>query len=118
MFIIGLGLFSLGSLARRPVDHRSRSCSSGGSSRVLGGAIASPTALSLITTSFAEGPERNRAFAVYAAVSGAGAAIGLLLGGILTEYLVLAVGAVRQRARSASLLMVGAYLYLHRERAA
>ena len=53
----------------------------------VGGAIASPTALSLITTEFEEGPARTRAFAVYAAVSGAGAALGLLLGGVLTEYL-------------------------------
>src|SRR3954467_13008496 len=53
----------------------------------VGGAIASPTALSLVTTTFAEGRERNRAFGVYAAVSGAGAAIGLILGGVLTEYL-------------------------------
>jgi EmrB/QacA subfamily drug resistance transporter len=53
----------------------------------VGGAIASPTALSLVTTTFKEGPERNRAFGVYAAVSGAGAAIGLILGGVLTDYL-------------------------------
>jgi EmrB/QacA subfamily drug resistance transporter len=53
----------------------------------VGGAIASPTALSLITTTFAEGKERNKAFGVYAAVSGAGAAIGLILGGVLTDYL-------------------------------
>src|SRR4051794_2133102 len=53
----------------------------------VGGAIASPTALSLVTTTFEEGPARNRAFGVYAAVSGAGAAIGLILGGILTDYL-------------------------------
>ena len=53
----------------------------------VGGAIASPTALSLVTTTFAEGKERNRAFGVYAAVSGAGAAIGLILGGLLTDYL-------------------------------
>src|SRR4051794_22472476 len=53
----------------------------------VGGAIASPTALSLVATTFAEGKERNRAFGVYAAVSGAGAALGLILGGLLTEYL-------------------------------
>src|SRR4051795_2081464 len=53
----------------------------------VGGAIASPTALSLVTTTFAEGRDRNRAFGVYAAVSGAGAAIGLILGGLLTDYL-------------------------------
>jgi EmrB/QacA subfamily drug resistance transporter len=53
----------------------------------VGGAIASPTALALVTSTFAEGPERNRAFGVYAAVSGAGAAVGLILGGVLTDLL-------------------------------
>jgi EmrB/QacA subfamily drug resistance transporter len=53
----------------------------------VGGAIASPTALSLITTNFEEGAERNRAFGVFAAVSGSGAAIGLLAGGMLTSWL-------------------------------
>ncbi len=53
----------------------------------VGGAIASPTALSLITTNFDEGKERNRAFGVFAAVSGSGAAIGLLAGGMLTSWL-------------------------------
>lgn len=52
----------------------------------LGAAIAAPTALSLIATEFPEGKERNRAMGVYAAMSGAGAAIGLILGGILTEF--------------------------------
>jgi EmrB/QacA subfamily drug resistance transporter len=52
----------------------------------IGAAIASPTALSLITTTFPPGPPRNRAFAIYAAMSGAGAAIGLILGGALTEF--------------------------------
>src|SRR4051794_21603446 len=53
----------------------------------VGGAIASPTALALIATTFDEGPARNKAFGVYAAVSGAGAAIGLILGGVLTQWL-------------------------------
>ncbi|MGC5530637.1 MFS transporter [Streptomyces sp. SR-10] len=53
----------------------------------VGGAIASPTALSLITTTFREGPERNRAFGVFAAVSAGGSAIGLLAGGLLVEWL-------------------------------
>ncbi|MFV0133232.1 MFS transporter [Streptomyces sp. HMX87] len=53
----------------------------------MGGAIASPTSLALITTTFPEGPERNRAFGVFAAVSAGGGAIGLLAGGMLTEWL-------------------------------
>jgi MFS family permease len=51
-----------------------------------GGAVIAPTALALITTNFPEGRARNRAFGVYAAMAGAGAAVGLLLGGILTTY--------------------------------
>jgi len=51
----------------------------------VGGAIASPTALSLITSTFPEGPRRNKAMGVYAAMSGAGGALGLLLGDILTD---------------------------------
>lgn len=50
----------------------------------MGAALASPAALALITTTFPAGPARNRAFAVYAAMSGVGAAVGLLLGGWLT----------------------------------
>ncbi|WP_255752761.1 MFS transporter [Kitasatospora sp. A2-31] len=53
----------------------------------IGGAICSPTAFALIATNFDEGPERNRAFGVFSAVAGSGAAIGLLAGGLLTEYL-------------------------------
>ncbi|MCX5384121.1 MFS transporter [Streptomyces sp. NBC_00083] len=53
----------------------------------VGGAIASPTALALITTTFTEGLERNRAFGVFAAVSAGGSAIGLLAGGVLVEWL-------------------------------
>ncbi|HYJ66710.1 MAG TPA: MFS transporter [Nocardioidaceae bacterium] len=51
----------------------------------LGAAAAAPNALALITTTFPAGRWRNRAFATYAAMSGAGAAIGLILGGALTE---------------------------------
>jgi EmrB/QacA subfamily drug resistance transporter len=51
----------------------------------IGGAIAAPTALSLIATNFPEGKARNRAMGVYAATGAGGGALGLLLGGILTE---------------------------------
>ena len=53
----------------------------------VGAAIAAPTALSLITTNFAEGEERNRAFGVFSAVAVSGAAIGLIAGGMLTSWL-------------------------------
>ncbi len=57
--------------------------------RALQGAFAAllaPAALSLISVTFTEAKERSRAFAVYGAIAGAGAAIGLILGGALTEY--------------------------------
>jgi EmrB/QacA subfamily drug resistance transporter len=50
------------------------------------GALLAPAALSLVTTTFLDGRERNRAFAIYGAIAGAGGAIGLILGGILTSY--------------------------------
>ncbi|HLH14959.1 MAG TPA: MFS transporter, partial [Solirubrobacteraceae bacterium] len=53
----------------------------------LGAAIVSPAALSIITTTFAEGAERNRALGVWGAVAGAGGAAGVLLGGVLTSWL-------------------------------
>jgi EmrB/QacA subfamily drug resistance transporter len=53
----------------------------------LGGAMVSPAALSIILTTFAEGPERNRALGVWGAIAGAGGAVGLLLGGVLVQLL-------------------------------
>ena len=50
------------------------------------GALMAPAALSLLTVTFTEAKDRARAFGVYGAVSGGGGAIGLLLGGVLTEY--------------------------------
>ncbi len=52
----------------------------------VGGALAAPTALSLIAVTFPEGPPRNRAMSVYAAMSVAGGAVGLIVGGLLTTY--------------------------------
>jgi EmrB/QacA subfamily drug resistance transporter len=51
------------------------------------GAMLAPAALSLLTTTFTEPDERNKAFGIFGAIAGSGAAVGLLLGGILTEYL-------------------------------
>ena len=53
----------------------------------LGGALLAPAALSILTTMFAEGRERNIALGVWGAVSGSGAAAGVLLGGLLTSWL-------------------------------
>src|SRR5918912_2092490 len=53
----------------------------------LGGALLSPAALSIITTTFPEGSERNKALGVWGAVAGAGGAAGVLLGGVLTDSL-------------------------------
>ncbi|MGH9080728.1 MAG: MFS transporter [Acidimicrobiales bacterium] len=50
------------------------------------GALLAPAALSLITVTFTEVKERATAFGVYGAIAGGGAAIGLILGGVLTEY--------------------------------
>jgi len=53
----------------------------------LGGALVSPAALSIITTTFAEGADRTKALGVWSAIAAGGGAFGLLLGGILTEQL-------------------------------
>lgn len=52
----------------------------------LGGALLSPAALSLVLTIFAEGKERNKALGVWSGVAAGGGAVGLLLGGVLTQY--------------------------------
>ncbi len=51
------------------------------------GALLAPTALSLLTTTFTDPKERGKAFGVFGAIAGGGAALGLLLGGFLTQYL-------------------------------
>jgi EmrB/QacA subfamily drug resistance transporter len=85
IFMIGVLLFSFASLLGGVAQNQEMLLAARGL-QGLGAAIASPTALALITTNFPAGKQRNRAFAVYAAMSGAGAAVGLILGGWLTEY--------------------------------
>jgi EmrB/QacA subfamily drug resistance transporter len=53
----------------------------------LFGALLAPAALSLLTTTFTEARDRSRAFGIYGAIAGSGGAVGLLLGGLLTEHL-------------------------------
>ncbi len=53
----------------------------------FGAAIIAPAALSIVTTLFAEGAERNKALGIWGAVGGSGAAVGVLAGGVLTKYL-------------------------------
>jgi EmrB/QacA subfamily drug resistance transporter len=83
IFMIGLSVFAVASLlgglaTSEPLLLAARGLQG------FGAALASPAALALITTTFPAGPARNRAFAIYAAMSGAGAAVGLILGGWLT----------------------------------
>jgi EmrB/QacA subfamily drug resistance transporter len=85
MFMVGIAVFALSSLLGGFAQSDVWLIITRGMQGV-GGAIAAPTALSLIATNFPEGKERNRAMGVYAAMSGAGGALGLLLGGILTSY--------------------------------
>jgi EmrB/QacA subfamily drug resistance transporter len=86
IFVVGLTIFTFASLA----------CGLAGSAGMLiaaravqglGAAIISPAALSIVTTTFEEGAERNKALGVWGALGGSGAAVGVLLGGILTKYL-------------------------------
>src|SRR5438552_17841393 len=53
----------------------------------LGAAVISPAALSIITTIFEEGPERNKALGIWGAIGGSGAAVGVLAGGVPTKLL-------------------------------
>ncbi len=83
IFIIGLTVFGVASLLGGLATNEGLLLAARGL-QGLGAALASPAALALIATTFPAGPQRNRAFAVYAAMSGAGAAVGLILGGWLT----------------------------------
>jgi EmrB/QacA subfamily drug resistance transporter len=86
MFMLGLVLFSLASLAGGFAQSEAWLIAAR-AVQGLGGAIVSPAALSIITTTFADGEERNRALGVWGAVAGAGGAAGVLLGGVLTSGL-------------------------------
>ena len=85
LFMVGLGAFALFSLA----------CGLATSSGMLiafralqglGGAILAPSVFSIVSVTFREGSERNQALGILGAIAGSGAAIGVLAGGVLTEY--------------------------------
>jgi len=85
VFMIGMALFALASLAGGFAQNETWLITAR-AVQGLGAAIASPAALSIITTTFPEGQERNKALGIWGAVAGAGGAAGVLLGGILTEW--------------------------------
>jgi EmrB/QacA subfamily drug resistance transporter len=85
MFVAGIGLFTFASLlaglAQSPGWLLGARALQG-----VGAAIAAPSTLALLMTTFREGPERTRAVALYSAVAGAGGSVGLVLGGMLTAW--------------------------------
>ncbi|MDO8212944.1 MFS transporter [Conexibacter sp. CPCC 206217] len=85
VFIAGLGLFSVASLAGGFATTSEWLIIARGV-QGLGAAIVAPAALSIVTTTFTEGAERNRALGIWGALAGAGGAVGVLLGGMLTEW--------------------------------
>ena len=86
VFIAGLLVFSAASLAGGFATSQAWLLAAR-AVQGAGAAIVAPTALALITTTFSEGKPRNQAMGVYAAMSVAGGAVGLIVGGLLTTYL-------------------------------
>jgi EmrB/QacA subfamily drug resistance transporter len=86
VFMVGVALFTIASLVCGLAQSEGMLIASR-AVQGLGGAIISPAALSIVMTSFEEGPDRNKALGVWGALGGSGAAVGVLAGGVLTEYL-------------------------------
>jgi EmrB/QacA subfamily drug resistance transporter len=85
VFMGGLILFALASLAGGFANSEGALIAAR-AVQGLGAAILSPAALSIVTTTFRDGAERNKALGAWGAVAGSGGAAGVLLGGVLTEY--------------------------------
>src|SRR5262249_38272096 len=84
VFMMGVALFAISSLLCG-LAWSEGSLIAFRATQGLGGAMLSPAALSILTTTFAEGRERNLALGVWGAIAGSGAAAGTLLGGVLTS---------------------------------
>src|SRR5579885_2727485 len=86
LFIAGVVVFTVAS-AINGVANSSGVLIAGRALQGFGGALVSPAALSIVTTTFEEGSERTKALGVWSAIAAGGAAVGLVIGGVLTEYL-------------------------------
>ena len=84
LFIAGVVLFSLASLLNGLAQSPTMLIVGRGL-QGLGGALVSPAALSIVTTTFSDGDQRTRALGVWSAIAAGGSAVGLLLGGVLTD---------------------------------
>ena len=100
VFVAGLILFAAASLAGGIADSQGVLIAAR-AVQGLGGAVIAPASLSILTTTFAEGPARNRAVGIWGAMGGAGGAAGVLLGGILTDALSAGAGSCSSTSRSA-----------------
>ncbi|HEV3294292.1 MAG TPA: MFS transporter [Streptosporangiaceae bacterium] len=85
VFLTGIALFTLASLAAGLATGPGWLIAARAVQGV-GGAIASPAALALVVSAFPEGGSRNRAMALYAAIASGGASLGLVLGGVITQW--------------------------------
>jgi EmrB/QacA subfamily drug resistance transporter len=86
VFVGGLVLFALSSLAGGLADSQATLIAAR-AAQGLGGAVIAPASLSILTTTFAEGPARNRAVGIWGAMGGIGGSAGVILGGVLTDAL-------------------------------
>jgi EmrB/QacA subfamily drug resistance transporter len=86
VFVSGLLLFAVASLVGGVADSQGMLIAARAAQGV-GGAVVSPASLSILTTTFKEGAERNRALGAWGAMGGAGGSAGVLLGGVLTDAL-------------------------------
>jgi EmrB/QacA subfamily drug resistance transporter len=86
VFLVALGLFTLASLLGGFAQN-SAELTAARAAQGFGGAVLSPATLTIIMTTFSEGHERHRALGAWSAVAGAGGALGVILGGVLTSYL-------------------------------